>query len=47
MAYHPDLPIFILRVYRDENIINEIKNQIEIAVELVEQTIKQIKNDNN
>ena len=43
-AYHPKLPIIIIRVKRDEVIINEIKNKLIESIDSVKRIINQINN---
>jgi len=41
-AYHPKLPMFILRVYPDQEIIKELETETEIAIEKVKQILKKL-----
>ena len=42
-CYHPKLKMMIIRVERDEEIINDIKNKLIASIDLVKKIIQQIK----
>ena len=43
VAYHPNMPLFVHRVYRDEKMIKELTDQIELAINDAMSIIKQLK----
>ena len=42
IAFHPDLPIMILRIERDEKVIEELKSTITIAISEVERKLEKL-----
>jgi len=46
-SYHPNLRPFMKKIYRDESMINEIKEKLKVSIELVKKRIEIIMNGNS